>query len=236
MPGSRPSGSASSDELVAPRPRDLERDLGVVERPVFGVAQAGREFHRGHGRVVFGTYGHLHLVGHVADEPADRLAPRLDRGRSAATFSRCMPQRHRSPIKSAAAWPLPNCWTTRAGAVAPDRVGHLGQHDGPRLDVADPAQRVERDHRGQPLSVLVLGFPQPDPRLEPAFAGELQAILGVVSVRGAGAGPVQIHRQELADRSAVVLALGERIGTAEHRAGRRRGRSRSCARARAGPG
>ena len=35
----------------------------------------------------------------------------------------------------------------------------------------------KRGHRGQPLLLLVLGLPRPDPRLEPALAGEDQAVL-----------------------------------------------------------
>ncbi len=73
--------------------------------------------------------------------------------------------------------PLPNCWATSAGAVAPATSRHLGKDDGARLDVADAAEGLERRHRGQPLALFVLGLPQSDPWLQPAFAREHQAIL-----------------------------------------------------------
>ena len=125
-----------------------------------------------------------------------------------------MPQRQRSPIKSAPTCPLPNCWATSAGAVLPAGSRTSAEDDGPRLDVADAAERLERGHRRQPLVLFVFGLPQPDPGLQPAFARQDQAIFDCSS--GTGVGPIQINRQELADRRAVVLAVGERVGAAQH--------------------
>ena len=68
----------------------------------------------------------------------------------------------------------------------------------------------------QPLPLLVLGLADPDPRLQPALAGEDQPVFLVGLSAGLPRRPVQVDRQQLADRGAVVLAVGERVGAAEH--------------------
>ena len=49
-------------------------------------------------------------------------------------------------------------------------VAHLGEDDGARLDSARVAEGLKRGHAVQPLVFFVFGLPQPNPRLQPAFA------------------------------------------------------------------
>ena len=84
-----------------------------------------------------------------------------------------MPQRQRSPIKSAADVPLAKLLGHERRCGIATSIAHLGRTDGPRLDVADTTEGLKRLHRRQPLTLFVLGLPQPDPGLEPAFAGQV---------------------------------------------------------------
>ena len=61
---------------------------------------------------------------------------------------------------------------------------------------------------GISVALFVLGLSHADPRLQPAFARKRQAILLIFIDRNRGRS-IQIDRQELADRGAVVLAVGE---------------------------
>ena len=116
----------------------------------------------------------------------------------------------------AATCPLPNCCATRAGTLVPVRIADLREDHGPRLDPIAARFRVRKPGiAASRCLLLVLGLPHPDPGLEPALAGQYRACIA-----DAGAGlvmaAIQVDRQELADRRAVVLPLGERVGAAEH--------------------
>ena len=135
--------------------------------------------------------------------------------------SRRMCHRHRSPTSRAAVRPRPNGCTTRAGRGSPPAVSTSASTDGARLDRVDAVDRLEGRHRGQPLLLVLLVGPHADPRLQPAFARERQP---VAAGRAGGDVAVEIDRQHVADRRALVVPLGERIlarraSTARRRAG-----------------
>ncbi len=156
---------------------DLERDLGVIERAVLGVADAARTSRRrARSRRPSACTAISTRPG--TSPTSQRTVCRHERSRSlSAGSARRRPQRQRSPIIRAATCPLPNDWATSAGRSWPAGSLTSERTDGPRLDVADLAEHPERAHRGQPLLLLVLGLAGPDPGLEPAFAGEDQAVI-----------------------------------------------------------
>ena len=128
-------------------------------------------------------------------------------------FSRCMPQRQRSPIKRAPTCPLPNCWATSAGAVAPAasltsaRTTAPGLISPTRLSVWNgviPASRCRSS--SSVFRSRTHGCSQPSRVSTRRYSCFVLARLG----------PIQIDGQQLADRRAVVLAAGERIGAAQH--------------------
>ena len=146
---------------------------------------------------------------------SQRTVCRQERSRSSSTGSlRCRPHRQRSPIRRAATCPLPNGWATSAGAVSPAASLTWARTDAPGLIAPTglsvwnggiSASRLRSS--SSVFRVRTQGWSQPSRvstrRSSPA------------DVLGLGR-PVEVDRQQLADGRAVVLAVGERVGPAEH--------------------
>ena len=133
-----------ASELVAAGQRDLEGDLGVVERPVLGVADPDRQVDGG--RRARRPWDAPATSTRPGTSPtSQRTVCRHERSRSLSVgSSRRRPHRQRSPIRSAATCPLPNCCATSAGRSLPAASRTCAEDHGPRLDLADPAERLER--------------------------------------------------------------------------------------------
>ena len=103
----------------------------------------------------------------------------------------------------------------KSGRFLTRRVANLGEDNRPWLHSADMAKRLKRRHRFQPLVLFILGFLGTHPGLKPSFTSKLESIRLI----RAGAVPqwlVEVDREEIADRCAVILAVGKRIRSAKH--------------------
>ena len=170
-------GLGVEGQVVAARQGDLERDLGVVERPVLGVADPDRELDGRRRRVGLGTDGDLDAAGDVADQPADGLPPRaievalgrVRRGAGPSARGRRSGGPRRAPCRTAAppapARRSPAASRTSARTTAPGLMSPT------RLSVWKGGIAASRFCSSSSV------FRSPDPGLQPAFARQHQAVL-----------------------------------------------------------
>ena len=173
-----------------------------------------RELDGRRGRVGLGTHGDLDPAGDVADQPADGLPPRSVEVALGGVLAVHAPAPEVADQEGARRAP---CRT--AGPPGPGRSLPAGSRTSARTTAPGlmPPTRLSVWNGGIAASRFCSSssvFRSPDPGLEPAFAGQDQAVLGIA--RPAGSGRFEVDRQQLADRRAVVLPLGERVGAAQH--------------------
>ena len=99
------------------------------------------------------------------------------------------------------------------GKIVAAFVMHCRDHAGARFDLAHAVEHLEGGHRFQPRFFLAFIVAQARPRLEPAFAGEVEL---EICRRLHFDQVVEIDGQHVAHRRAFVFALMKGLRAAEH--------------------
>ena len=157
-------GLGLESDGAANRQLDRERDLGVIERAVFGVSHANLDLDRRRGGFRLGMDRDIDPAGDVTHKPAGGLPPRPFKVALLGVVSPQGPPPEVSD-QQGGDMPLAEGLGNQRGDVVPLLVTDLGQGDRPRLDPAHAAEGLEVRHGRQPHAFLFLGLPRAHPGL-----------------------------------------------------------------------